>query len=269
MQDHGGSLPSDVARLRELPGIGPYTAGAIASLAYGLPEPAVDGNARRVLARLLDVACPTPRLLDETARELISAGGGDAASINQALMDLGGAVCTPERPACDTCPLETACLARRLGTVQDRPARRRRAASTHYDIAVGLVWKRGRLLIARRPENGLLGGLWEFPGGKIEDGETPEDAARRELREELGIRIEVGELECRIRHAYSHFRVTLHAYHARHVAGEPRPRGATAWRWVEPPRLAEFAFPAANRRIILRLGDAPPSSASQPRRQLR
>lgn len=116
------------------------------------------------------------------------------------------------------------------------------------------MWSEGRLLIARRPPEGLLGGLWEFPGGKLEEGESPEDAIRRELLEEMGVEVEVGERIDRVEHAYSHFRITLHAHHARLVSGTPRASSATAWRWVRPGELDDYAFPAANRRIIEALG---------------
>ena len=252
---YGGRLPEDVASLRSLPGIGAYTAGAIASIAFGRPEPAVDGNVRRVLSRLFDLEQPSPGRLDELSRELIGEAGGRAGSLNQALMDLGSSVCTPRSPRCDACPVEVDCLAFRHGTVALRPPRRRRAPLPHKDIAAALVWQGPRLLIARRPEEGLLGGLWEFPGGKVEAGETPADAARREVWEELGVRVEVLDEVATIQHAYSHFRITLHLFHARWVAGDSTvgedPAGSP--RWVLPAELGRFAFPAANHDVVQRL----------------
>lgn len=251
--EHGGTLPRTAEELRELPGIGPYTAGAIASIAFGRAEPAVDGNTRRVLSRLYDLAEPTRSALEERARELLSARPGEAGELNQALMDLGGAVCVPRAPECGTCPVGDACLARARGTVADRPPRRPSRELPHRDIAVGLVRREGRLLIARRPEEGLLGGLWEFPGGKVEEDESPPEAVRRELREEMSLEVAVGDLAGRVDHAYSHFRITLHAYFAHHLAGTPRARAATAWRWVTPAELGDYAFPAANTRILEKL----------------
>ncbi|MFQ5888990.1 MAG: A/G-specific adenine glycosylase [Gemmatimonadota bacterium] len=247
---YGGKVPDDPAKLRKLPGVGPYTAGAIASLAYGRPEPAVDGNARRVLARLEDLETTTRPVLEAGARRLLAARPDAAAPLNQALMDLGGSLCTPRSPDCRACPVRRWCLALMRGTIAARPTRPARRALPHHHIAVGLVWRQKRLLIARRPEEGLLGGLWEFPGGKVEAGETPAEAARREIREELGIEVQMGRRAARVPHAYSHFRITLHAFHARWLAGEPVPRSASALAWVEPERLADYAFPAANARII-------------------
>jgi A/G-specific adenine glycosylase len=271
--DRPATLPTTAAALRGLPGIGPYTAGAVASIAFGRPEPAVDGNARRVLARLYDIERPTATMLDEAARGLIWAAdalgrtrapGPDtpaergersrAAEVNQAIMDLGGAICTPRSPRCGDCPLSGHCLALARGTVAERPPRKTKGPLPHHDIAVALVWRDdGRLLIQRRPPEGLLGGLWEFPGGKVEPGEHAEQAAVRETREETGLEIRVRRPAGRVVHAFSHFRITLHAFHADVVGGELLTDGPEPRAWVEPRDLSTYAFPIATRRIIDRL----------------
>jgi A/G-specific adenine glycosylase len=246
-------LPEDTTALRSLPGIGPYTAGAIASIAFGQPEPAVDGNVRRVLSRLFDLETPTPNRLDRLTRDLIAESDGAAGRLNQALMDVGSSVCTPRKPRCGGCPVVRRCLAHERGTVALRPARRRRPALPHHDVGAALVWRGPRLLIARRPEDGLLGGLWEFPGGKVETGESPSEAARREVREELGIDVEIlGEADT-TRHAYSHFQITLHLFHARWVEGDLPSSKDGSPLWVLPEDLGRYAFPAANRAVIQRL----------------
>jgi A/G-specific adenine glycosylase len=250
MASYGGEVPGEPDDLRGLPGVGAYISGAIASIAFDRPVPAVDGNTRRVLSRLFDIESPTPALLRDRALGLIAEAPDRAADINQALMDLGAAICTPSSPACDDCPVEPHCLARARGTIAERPPRRAARQLPHYDIAVAIVWHTGQVLIARRPEDGLLGGLWEFPGGKIEPGEGAAEAARREVREEMGVEIEVGEQVASVDHAYSHFRITLHAFHARYVSGDVEARSATAWRWVALEELDQYAFPTANKRII-------------------
>ena len=253
----GGRLPEDPEDLRSLPGVGPYTAGAIASIAFGRPEPAIDGNVRRVLSRLHDLENPTPTRLDHVARALIAAAPRSAGLLNQALMDLGSSVCTPRAPECGSCPVATWCAALENGTVALRPARRRRPPLPHHDIAAAVVWRGPKLLIARRPEDGLLGGLWEFPGGKVEPGETPSEAARREVREELGVSVEVLDPLAVVRHAYSHFRITLHLFHARWIDGGPAAGGGGPGdhspRWVLPAELDRYAFPAANHAVIRQL----------------
>lgn len=253
VEEHGGEFPRDAELLRELPGIGPYTAGAVASMAFGEPVPAVDGNARRVLSRLFDLERPSAGALEAAAAEILDARPRDAAALNQALMDLGGAVCTPRDPACGECPVRGDCLALERGTVSRRPPPRSRSEKPHHDIGVGVVRHEGRVLISRRPPEGLLGGLWEFPGGKVEAGESPPETVRRELREELGIEVEVGDRLIRVEHAYSHLRVTLHVHGARLVSGEPEALEVEEWRWVNPGRLRDHPFPAANQEIIDRL----------------
>jgi A/G-specific adenine glycosylase len=250
---YGGRLPAEPGELRSLPGVGAYTAGAIASIGFGRPEPAVDGNVRRVLSRLHDLEDPSPARLEELARDWIRRAGGAAATVNQAFMDLGSSVCRPRGPLCDQCPLAGECFARANGTVSLRPPPRRRAPLPHHDIAAAIVWRGPRLLISRRPEDGLLGGLWEFPGGKVEADETPAEAARREVREEMGIEVRVLGPAAVVQHAYSHFRITLHLFHARWLAGGVGCTTSPSRRWLPPAELESYAFPAANRAIIDRL----------------
>ena len=253
MAAHGGRLPEDPTKLRQLPGIGPYTAGAIASLAFGRDEPAVDGNVRRVLSRLFDISRPTARRLEAAARTLIEARPGRAAALNQALMDLGSVCCTARAPDCEACPVSMHCLALARGVVGDRPPAASRRRLPHQTVGVGVVWRESSVLIARRPPSGLLGGLWEFPGGKLESGESAAAAVKRELWEEVGVEVRVGALIDRVDHAYSHFRVTLHFHEAEYLSGRARPRIASEVRWVEPEALGEYAFPAASHAIVDRV----------------
>lgn len=257
------SLPTEADELLALPGIGAYTAGAVASIAFGRPEPAVDGNARRVLARLFDLEEVSPTALDKSARILIAevdAGRGacetsGAGELNQALMDLGGEVCKPRSPACGLCPVESHCLARERGTVSDRPPKKIRRPTPHFDIGVAMIWNSGRCFVQRRPDEGLLGGLWEFPGGKVEPGESAAEAAVREVAEETGLRIVIQEPAGVVEHAYSHFRITLHAFHACLVGpevGPPRSAGDEPGspRWVRFVELGSYALPGANRKLL-------------------
>ncbi len=251
--DFGGEVPRTAESLRSLPGIGRYTAGAIASIAFGLDEPVLDGNVARVLCRVSLVKRPpkeprTQRALWGIARELLPAGR--AGDFNQALMDLGATVCTPRNPQCPRCPVEPFCRARAEGLEGRLPARSRRKPLPHHEICVGVVRKAGRILIDRRNDDGLLGGLWEFPGGKRRRGESRQACVRREVLEELGVRVRVGAPVATVRHAYSHFRVTIHAFECDWVSGRPRAIACAAWRWARPQDLGRYAFPAANRRII-------------------
>ncbi|UCC75317.1 MAG: A/G-specific adenine glycosylase [Anaerolineales bacterium] len=260
--EHGGHLPESEEALLALPGVGPYTAGAILSICFGRDRPAIDGNTRRVLCRVFQITQdPTRpegrRRLQAIAASLLPPGQADI--FNQAWMDLGAVICTPRRPACGECPLSDACRARKLQIQESLPVRRPRKPLPHHDIAAGVIWRGAQILIARRPPTGLLGGLWEFPGGKREPAESLEECLVREVREELGIDIEVDQVLSTVRHAYTHFRITLHAFHCRYISGEPQAIGCTAWKWVTPQQLDQYAFPAANRAIIESLqGPKPP-----------
>ncbi len=261
VEDHGGRLPADETSLGELPGIGPYTAAALLSIAFGQPSLAVDGNLRRVISRVYDLRHPTPARLRELGAPLLDRERpGD---LNQGLMDLGSTLCTPRSPRCRECPLESVCLARARGTVEARPARRRARKRPHHDIAVGVVWRGEQILIAKRRPQGLLGGLWEFPGGKPEPGESLEAAVVREVAEELGIEVTPGRKIASVDHAYSHFEITMHAFHCRYRSGTPRPLGCQEYAWVKPGELDRYAFPAANRRVLERLSTSIAPSRSE------
>ena len=254
VDEYGGKLPRDPAALQKLPGIGRYTAGAIASLAYGVDTPALDGNVIRVLARLADLPddvrrSATRRKLWTLAEALLPRGR--SAAWNEGLMELGRRVCTPRTPRCAECPLAAHCQARAHGTQAARPVKTRAPKPPHYDVTAGVIRREdGRVLIAQRPAGKMLGGLWEFPGGKRERGESLPDCLRRELREELGIAVEVGAQMAAIRHAYSHFRITLYVYECRWVGGEPQCIECADWAWVTLAELDGYAFPATDRQIV-------------------
>ncbi len=258
MEDYGGQLPGDVRTLRKLPGIGRYTAGAIASIAFGQDEPLVDGNVRRVLSRLhnLDIPADSPegqRRLWALAEASLPAG--NAGDYNQALMELGSQVCKPVNPDCESCPLASLCLVRQMGLQAERPVLKGREKTPHYVVTAAVIRRNGTVLIAQRPEDGLLGGMWEFPGGKLEAGEDLRSCLVREIREELGARVEVGALMGTYRHAYTHFRVTLHAFECSlSPAGQAlRKNGVADIRWVRPESLSDFPMGKIDRQISDRL----------------
>lgn len=256
MENFGGALPEDVHQLRVLPGVGRYTAGAIASLAFGLDEPALDGNIRRVLARYFNVSedarsATGERHLWELARQNLPTGR--AGEYNQAIMDLGSFLCTPKSPDCQNCPVEASCQARALGIQALRPVLLPKAPTPHYHVTAAVITRNGCVLIACRPPHGLLGGLWEFPGGKQQEGEDLASCLRREIREELGVEIEVGELLGVYRHAYTHFRITLHAFRCLLLKGIPQSIQVADIRWVRLEELPQFPMGKIDRKISQRL----------------
>ncbi len=249
-----------------LKGIGRYTAGAIASIAFNEPAPVLDGNVIRVLSRLTDLPddvtqTSTQNALWQLAAQLVPPDRpGD---FNQALMELGQQICLPAKPMCLLCPVSAYCLARQRGTQLERPVRPPRQRTPHYDVVAGIIWQNkaevgtldGKFLIAQRPFDGLLGGLWEFPGGKQEPNETLPQALVREIQEELAIQIEVGSFLTSIKHAYTHFRITLHAFHAHHLTGQPQHLGVADHAWVTLADLHTYAFAVTDRKIIAALID--------------
>ncbi|MFC2023268.1 A/G-specific adenine glycosylase [Chloroflexota bacterium] len=250
----GGRVPTSYQSLLCLPGVGPYTAAAIASIAFDHDTVALDGNLRRVLCRLFaiddDPGRPkTQRQLEKLARTMLPLGR--ARDFNQALMDLGATVCTPRSPQCLACPLVEQCRAHEEGIQDMLPIGATRSRRPHRDVTAGVIWDSdGHLLITRRPLDGMLGGLWEFPGGKRRPGEALPTCLHREIDEELAISIEVGQLLCTIEHSFSHFHMTLYAFDCLWLGGAPECLGCTDLRWVTTDQLDAYAFPVADQKII-------------------
>ncbi len=253
----GGHLPATPEALVLLPGVGHYTAAAIASIAFGQDAIALDGNLQRILCRLFAVdddpsRSNTQRHLEQLARAMLPSG--QAGDFNQALMDLGSAICTPAQPHCLLCPVVGSCRAQREGIQNELPIRATRSQRPHRDVTAGVIWDgSAHFLITQRPMDGLLGGLWEFPGGKRRPGEALPACLRREIKEELSIDIQVGELLCIIEHAFTHFFMTLYAYECQWIGGEPQRLGCRDLRWVTLDELGAFPFPVADQRIIAHL----------------
>jgi len=248
-EEHGGVLPSDRMGLRALPGVGEYTSGAVSSIAFGLCVPAVDGNVRRVLARLFDVAEPGPAWLRDRAGELVDeARPGDW---NQALMELGATVCTPRTPTCHVCPLSPWCHAREAGTQAQRPAPAPRREVPTKDIVLAVVHRGGRVLVAKRPDVGLLAGLWAFPEQVLGNGLEEVDAGAVALRlaEALGYRtISAAELPAR-KHRFTHLEAvylpwSIEVFGPEGVAGP-------GYAWLDPYGPDDLALPVAQRRVLV------------------
>lgn len=250
VREGGGRFPRTLEGLRALPGVGAYTAAAVGSLALGLDAAVVDGNVIRVLTRLYgygeDVgrAESRARLQDWAEANLVP---GRAGEVNEAMMELGALVCVPRAPRCGECPLCGVCTARREGEPERYPVKVRRGVLPHLEVGAGVVVNRaGLLLVARRPEDAMLGGLWEFPGGRREGEESIAGCIARELREELRIRVRVGPLVAVVSQAFSHFTMEMHAHWARIEAGRPRAVGCSAYQWVRPDALDRLPMPRAD-----------------------
>ncbi len=252
-----GQLPQEFSALRSLPGIGNYTAAAIASIAFGQDRATLDGNIRRVLARL--VASRIPLRTPQSDRELLLFAKthlppGKAGEYNQALMDLGAMICTPRQPQCDLCPLLADCRAAQLGIQSEIPLTKPKKLLPQYVVTAAVIIQKGKFLITQRPRHGLLGGMWEFPGGKCQDQESLESCLKREILEELNLHIDVGEPFGTYRHAYTHYRVTLHAFLCSIPNGDqPFPTEGQAFQWVERNQLSHFPMGKIDRQIADRI----------------
>ncbi len=249
---HDGVFPDRLVDVIQLPGIGRTTAGGILSAAFNQPVAILDGNVKRVLARLVALQMPPNRALaDLWQLSEVLLDQQQPRDFNQAIMDLGATVCTPHQPLCPICPWKEHCQAYNQGIQAKLPMSETRAPLPHKSIGVAVIWNdRGQILIDRRRQEGLLGGLWEFPGGKVEAGETIEACIQREIREELGIEIAVGDRLIVVDHAYSHFRVTLNVHHCRYISGEPQAIECDEVRWVTLADIDRYPFPKANVQII-------------------
>ncbi|NIM18858.1 MAG: A/G-specific adenine glycosylase [Candidatus Latescibacteria bacterium] len=248
-----GNLPDNYEALRALPGVGDYIASAVLSVAFDRAYAVVDGNVKRVLARLLTIDEPvnkssSSKVFKAVAEQLLD--GESPGDFNQAMMELGAIVCRSSKPNCAACPVNKFCKAFETGMQDAFPVRIRKRPVPTYHIAVGVVRRSGRILITRRKPTGFLGGLWEFPGGKVKPGESPEEACKREIKEEMNLSIDVGKHLTKVKHAYSHFKVSIDVFDCRYRAGSVRLNGPEDYRWIVLEEIDDYAFPGANHKFI-------------------
>jgi A/G-specific adenine glycosylase len=254
VERHAGELPSDHAQLLELPGIGAYSAGAIASIAFGEPKPLVDGNVVRVLARRFGLrGDPAKRPLQKALWELAGAlvPAERPGDFNQALMELGATVCTPRAPSCDACPLALGCVARREGSVEALPEIAARPKPTRVRAVAVAVRNADRVLLVRLPASApRWAGLWTFPHVELARGETPRAGAERAAREHAGTEVRLGRRLTRIEHTITRFRIALELFEA--APATPRLRfGSRSSRLVfaAPSELSGLAMPTPHRAL--------------------
>lgn len=251
--DHSGKVPDTFQEMMRLPGVGRYTAGAVLSIAFDQKVPVLDGNVKRVLSRLMLLnengsnKKSETRLWETMESLLPDKSCGD---FNQAFMELGATVCLPQNPLCEECPLKKLCKAKLSGKQELYPPKKTAAKISKIKVSAAVIFRKGHVYIQKRKGKGLMGGLWEFPGGKREAGETEEECLRREIKEELGVNIRIGEKIVTHRHSYTRFRVTLDVFQCRIHSGKLSPTECDEWKWVKPEELDQFPFPAANVKII-------------------
>jgi len=248
----GGRLPSTAADLLTLPGFGRYTAGAVASIAFGEPAPLVDGNVARVLSRIFEVEGPPgDRAREARLWELATAlvPGERPGDFNQALMEHGATVCRPENPLCLLCPVREECLAYLHGRVAELPPAKVRAAPKRMTLAVAVWAHEGRLLLARRAEKGLFGGLWELPAAEVQD-ETADPESAAKLAEALGTDVSVRGHLGTVRRQLTHRSLSLRLLR---VTGQQHPTRAPAFqelRWCTPVEASSLGMSTAMHKAL-------------------
>ncbi len=252
MDRHGGEIPNEPTAFNSLPGVGAYTVAAVLSICCDEPMAAVDANVQRVVSRLMRIQDDLRKSSTKTRIRAVAdvlVPRSNPGEHNEALMELGATICTPRDPSCNACPFDKCCLASVHGEAASLPYKSRKKPIPHIQVAVGILTRDNKILVQQRPHDGMLGGLWEFPGGKRRPDESLPEACGRELKEELGIEVEVGRQVARVKHAYSHFSVDLHAF----VCEPPADfdlRTDQPTRWVTPNEMESLAFPRANRKIL-------------------
>ena len=253
VSDYNGKLPDNYNELLKLPGIGPYCAAAISSIAFSQPVPVVDGNVLRVFTRFWGIFDDIRQnsvkdmLFHKLSHYIKDSNPSD---FNQAIMECGALICTPKQVKCAICPISTDCFAFKHDKVHELPFKSKKGPTPHYTIAVGVVFKNNKILIGQRKSDQMLGGLWEFPGGKQEKNEALKDTVKRELKEECNIEVEVEDCIKIVKHAYSHFKITLHAYRCHYISGDLIAKSAKQLKWVKKAELDLYPFPKANKAFL-------------------
>lgn len=256
LDEHKGKFPRDIRELKKLPGIGDYIAAALASIVFNCDEAALDGNGLRVFSRLTEYQHPINEAgrkvgLKQVMQDALT--HGYAGEFNQAVMDLGSLICTTKKPDCESCPIKSECLAFKHGSQEIFPLRLTKKPLPHYDVVAAVIQNGDKVLIDKRRADGLLGGLWEFPGGKVEQGENNHTALIREIKEELGVDFCISS-ECgKYRHAYTHFKITVYVFSGRITNGEPVALAADEIRWAALEELSQYPMGKVDRLISLSL----------------
>ena len=254
MCDYKGSFPKDYDSLLKLSGIGDYTASAIMSIAYDKPYPAIDSNLKRVVLRLAGIN-DIKNIVAESkifVKSLMS--NYNASKINQSLMDLGREICLPKNPLCSLCPVEKFCHAKNKDEIIKYSIISKSVKKPIYDVAVGMIWNKNKILISKRKDKGLLGGLWELPGGKKNKSESFATCLKRELYEELNIEVDVDKTMGKIKHKYSHFGINMRGFHCYILSGSPKAISAQKIKWIDLDDIKDYPFPRATLKLFEKAG---------------
>jgi A/G-specific adenine glycosylase len=253
VKDFNGEIPSDYAAFRKLPGVGDYSAAAVQSIAFNAPYATVDGNIKRVLARLFLMDVPlndvsSTKHFQQKADFLLER---EVPGIfNQAMMELGATVCRPQSPTCLVCPVNQFCEAFNTGRQVEFPRRLKTEPVPEHYIATGVIYKASEVLIIQRPLDGLLGGLWEFPNGQIAENETAEAACIRHISDVVNLSVTNLKYLTRVKHAFTHFKIVVDVFQCDYTSGALVLNGPTDAKWVELAALQDYPLPRATHKIL-------------------
>ena len=249
--EYNGIIPQDYSKFIKFKGVGPYIASAVLSIAFNKPLVTIDGNVNRVISRYLSIDTNTPQSQKHISRYLLKQIHHlSAGNFNQAMMDLGRYICNSKSPQCVICPIQVNCTSYINNSTESYPVRLKSRKPPHYSIGVGIIFRDKKLLITKRDYKTMLGGLWEFPGGKKDKKESIKECVIREIKEETNIDIDIIKKLDNIKQSYSHFSVTIHPYLCRYIKGDIKLDGPIDYKWVNQQYLDEYAFPRANKKII-------------------
>ena len=254
----GGHIPDQYEDFRSLPGVGEYIASAVLSIAFDQPYAVVDGNVKRVLARVFHISAPVNRssshaIFKRFADALLERS--DPGTFNQALMELGALVCRPKRPVCGSCPLRRHCLAFTKGKVDQYPRRVKPKRTPVKHVVAGVIFRNRKVLLTRRPTDGFLGGLWEFPSGTVLDGESTSQACIRIMKHQLNLDVQILGYLTQVKHAYSHFKIIMDVFQCRSSKGRVILREGAGFKWIPPNRLRDYPIHTANQKFLNRIVD--------------
>ena len=254
VKKHDSIIPNNYIDLIDLRGIGDYTASAILSIAYAQKYPAIDSNLKRVISRLAGIS-NSRNIISESKNFVMDLmnyyNPGD---INQSLMDLGREVCLPNNPKCSICPIDKHCIANTSNKVSLYTHLKQKKRIPTFNVSVGIIWNKNKILISKRKKRGVLGGLWELPGGKAEHNESSVTCLYREIKEEIGIEIKNPDQIGKIKHQFSHFRIHLTGYHCFYHSGKEKANSSEEIKWISPKRIIDYAFPRATLKLFTLAG---------------
>ena len=256
VKDFNGEIPRDYTSFRSLPGVGNYSASAVLSIAFNQPYAAVDGNIKRVLSRLFLMesavnASSSTKVFQEKADSLLNCD--EPGCFNQAMMELGATVCRPQSPTCVVCPVNGFCKAFKEGLQNEYPYRQETKKTPEHKIAAGIIYKGSDVLIVQRPLDGLLGGLWEFPNGKLNKGETSDEACIRHITESTNLSVSNLNYLTQVKHAFTHFKIVVDAYECEYICGDLQLNGPIDAKWIGLAELQDYPLPKATHKIIEKL----------------